>query len=164
MPATDFADFCGSLCEVVGAMPPALSPDEHGVVGFTVSYDGVKIGFAQAELGGETGVTMVAQFGAIDEAHELRMLRQLLDTNFMLSGICAPAFVRNPVTGEIALHQSWLLSLVNVPEVFEAVGRMASTVTRWKQGAFLEKDEGQGEIHPAWLVSHSMRADLSALK
>ncbi len=137
MPFTDFTDFCASLCTLIGVEPEPLVPDEDGIVGFTANCDGVDIGFMEAHSGDEPGVVMMADFGNADEATELEVLRELLNTNFLLSGIAAPAFVRNPITGELAFHQSWLLSQVSAQDAYERMANAADVVHRWKAGTLL---------------------------
>lgn len=144
MALTSFDDLCASLCSLVGIDAPQLAPDEDGVVGFTITLDEVDIGFVQGARDGEPGMLMVANFGAPDEASEVRVLRELMSANFLLSGVGAPAFVRNPVTREFSLHQSWLLSQITAQDLYQTTLRAANAVKLCKAGSFL-RPPGQHE-------------------
>lgn len=137
MPAATFKDFCLMLCSLIDVTPPHLTPDSRGVVGFTVDCQGASVNFMEGEYGGEPGLLMSVMFGAPPADQELEVLRSLLDANFLLAGMMAPAFVRNPSTGEIALHQSYLLSQVDVQSIYRGIANAAGAVQAWRQDPLL---------------------------
>lgn len=143
MSLMDFKDLCTSLCELVGAQAPDLVPDSNGTLAFTVTVDDVDTGVVLDDSGPEPGALLVTVLGTPEEAGELQLLRGLLDTNFIVSGVGAPSFVRNPVTGEIALHQPLLLSQVTAQDVYDKVVRATGTMARWKAGLFAEEGQPQ---------------------
>ena len=134
MAVMNFDDLCTSLCSLAGVAAPSLEPDENGLVGFTLNRDGVDIGFVQGESGGEPGMLMIVDFGTPKDGSKQEVLRELLETNFLISGVGAPAFVRNPFTGAIALHQSCLLSQAHVEELYQVSVRASDAAIRWKDG------------------------------
>ena len=136
MPAANFEDFCASVCSLAGVPPPRLEPDAQGAVGFSVKCNGIDAGFARIEQEGRDAMLMVVRFGQADPVDELHVLRKLLDTNFLLSGAGSPMFVREPRTGEIALHRSCLLSDVDVHDVYSSMTRFTDAAMRWGAGEF----------------------------
>ncbi len=137
MPAATFKDFCLMLCSLIDVTPPDLTPDAQGVVGFTVDCQGASVNFMEGEYGSEPGLLMSVMFGAPPADQELEVLRSLMDANFLLAGMMAPAFVRNPATGEIALHQSYLLSQVDVQGIYQGIANAAAAVEAWREDPML---------------------------
>jgi hypothetical protein len=138
MAVSSFEDFCASLSGLMGVDPPPLQPDDMGAVGFTVIYRDARIGFMRADFGADPGLLMMVEFGAPPPEQELQILRHLLDANFLMGGMGAPAFERDPATGEISLRHSFLLSQVSVQGVFQDIADAAEAVANWRESHFLE--------------------------
>lgn len=139
MSLLDFKDLCTSLCELVGAPAPDLAPDSNGTLAFTVTVDDVDTGVVLDDSGPEPGALLITVLGVPEGSSELQILRGLLDTNFIMSGVGAPSFVRNPLNGEIALNQPLLFSQVRAQDVYDKVLRATGTMARWKAGLFAEE-------------------------
>jgi hypothetical protein len=137
MPAANFDDFCTSLCTLIGVPPPVLEPDANGVIAFTVIHRDARIAFVDRARGNQPGVLMIVEFGAAPPEKELEILRGLMEANFLMTGVGAPAFVLNPLTREISFHQSYLLSEVDVPAVYQGLATAANAVHEWNEDHFL---------------------------
>lgn len=141
MPLADFEDLCTSLCDLVGVEPPRLVPDAYGNLAFTITMDGVDVGFVKDELGGEPGAIMITSFGVPDASMELQVLRRVLDANFMVSAIGSAMFVRNPLTGEIVLHRPLLLARMNAQDAYKSVMKSLEALDEWQAGKFFGAPE-----------------------
>ena len=138
MPVTSFDDFCASICDLIGVDPPPLEADANGVVGFTVTHREARIAFVERERGNQPGVLRIVEFGAAPAEKELQVLRGLMEANYLMTGVGAPAFVLNPVTGEISFHESFLLSEVDVQAVYQSIATAADAVDEWKKTHFVD--------------------------
>ena len=139
MAVVSFDDFCHSICGLIGVEPPSLEPEPDGTVGFTVTYHDASVGFMKADREGEEGLLMMVEFGIPPPEKESDILRVLMDANFRMTGVGTPAFTRNPDTGEIALHYGFLLSQVDVQNVYQGIATAAETVAHWRSNYFLDE-------------------------
>lgn len=136
MSLSDFNDLCTSLCDLVGVDAPSLQRDEHGTLAFTITVDEVDTGIVFDDAAPEPGALLITSLGIPDESIERQLLRRLLDTNFIVSGVHSPSFNRNPATGEIALHQPCLLSHVTAQDIYDKLIRATKIKLQWDAGVF----------------------------
>jgi hypothetical protein len=141
MAVSSFNDFCTSLCGLVDVEPPPLAPDEKGIVGFTITCDGANVSFIAGEYGGHPAMLMAVVFGVPPEGREAEVLRSLMDANYMMTGMVPPAFVRNPADGTISLHQSYLLSQVEVESIYRGVSNAAAAVETWRSNPMMDESQ-----------------------
>jgi hypothetical protein len=146
MALQSFEDFCTSLCAVLGVDAPPLDPDMYGDVGFTVTYRGAHIGFTQSGHGEARAALMSVTFGLPPPDKEAEILRALMEANYLMARFGAPAFMRNPVTGEISLHYCMQLSQVDIPTVYSSIAHAAEAVAEWNKGHFLERRPSLGSM------------------
>jgi|JI10StandDraft_1071094.scaffolds.fasta_scaffold100976_2 hypothetical protein len=139
MASSSFEDFCTSLCELIGVMPPALEPDAHGTTGFTVVYREATIGFVKDERAAQAGLLMVVELGAPPPDRELDVLRRLLDGNFTMLGVGSPTFARNPSMGHLWLCHTFQLAQLDVQRIFQGISAAADVVDSWKSHHFLDE-------------------------
>jgi hypothetical protein len=135
-----FDHFCAAICQLMGVDPPTLAPDPRGLAGFTVNYRNVGVGFVKTQRGSETGLLMLVQFGMPSPRDELECLRNLLNSNFHMTGPGAPAFALDPATGDVWLIHSFLLSQVSVRAIFEDIAAATDAVPNWRT------DQGCGAV------------------
>lgn len=124
MAANAFLDFCNSLCEQLGVLPPELQPDAAGRLGFTVSRGRAHVGFADDQRNGVPAVLMAVAWGkAGDSSHqdELCLLRAALDMNLKSLGPVAPAFMRDAADGQLWLCRWTPLAQLQVQEVRQSL-------------------------------------------
>jgi hypothetical protein len=136
MAIATFDDFCDSICDLIGVAAPTLEPDASGLVGFTVTHHETAISFLKADRGDEPGILMMVDFGAPPADKAPAVMLSLLDANFLMMGVGAPSFGRNPATGEISLQQSFLLSQVDVRNIYQGIANAADTVATWRKTNF----------------------------
>lgn len=139
MAASSFEDFCTSLCDLIGVVPPVLAPDAHGVTGFTVVYREATIGFVKDERSAQAGLLMVVELGAPPPDKELDILRRLMDGNFTMLGVDSPAFARNPTTGHLWLCHTFQLAQLDVQQIFQGISTAADVVDGWRTHYFLDE-------------------------
>lgn len=146
MAVASFEVFCSHLCALIGAPVPTLEPGPTGVVAFTVCYRDATVGFIKPDDTMEPGVLMMVVFGAPPEDIEDDVLRVVLDSNFLMLGMDAPMFARNPATREISLHRSFTLLQADVHTILNAVVQAAEMAANWKRTYFLgvPLEEGAG--------------------
>lgn len=141
MPVVSFEEACTSLCELMGVEPPALVEDAAAGVGFTVTFREAVSTFVPAMLGEDAALLMTVSFGAPPPDREAEALRQLMNANFLMGGIGAPAFGRDPETREVSLRRSLLLSQVQAQDLYRDIAEAALAVAQWREADCFAADE-----------------------
>ncbi len=136
MSSTDFSALCQALCTQLGVQPPELEPDPLGVVGFTVQLRGVDLAVLHTRPT-DAFTLLLVNFGPLDEDREPGIWRALMDANFLLVGPDAPAFSRNPVTGEVLLQHVLPLADVDAAQLRARMVHMAEVALQWRKDFFL---------------------------
>jgi hypothetical protein len=149
MAVESFEDFCVSTCHLMSVEVPPLEPDESGMVGFHVTCRGANVAFMKGENDGEPALRMIVEFGPPPPEKELEILRGLMDANFLMGGMGAPAFVRNPSTGEVLLQHSLRLSQVDVQDVCCGIENAVDAVAKWKTTHFFDEPVSYGAMWSA---------------
>lgn len=148
MPVLNFNDLCTSLCELMGVPPPALVPDAHGVVGFTVTCRSTEIGFVDDQRGSEPAILMVAPLGAPPAGTELQAMHALLEANHGMLGAGTPVFTRDPANGHLWLCQGFRPAQLQVQAVFQAMAQAVDRVEAWHTHHFLQTPAAPAQ--PPW--------------
>lgn len=136
MAVHDFSDLTIGLCGLLELPMPSLEPNEAGTVGFTVVYDGARIGFVQAEGGDAADLLMLVELGPVPPEKELEVLRGLMDANYVMRAGGAPAFTRHPHTQDIVLRYSFKYAEVDVDRLVDSLATAADAVVNWREAHF----------------------------
>lgn len=139
MSSADFSALCQALCTQLGVQAPQLEPDPLGVVGITVQLQGVDLAVLHTRPTDAFALLLVT-FGPLDEDREPGIWRALMDANFLLVGPDAPAFSRNPVTGEVLLQHVLPLANVDAAQLRVRMVRMAEVALQWRKDFFLSAE------------------------
>ena len=107
MALKNLQELCNGICAWLGMPAPTLVPDPLGTVSFTlriheIDIDLIEIG--DGKDGDGPRLQLAVNFGAVAPGHESTLLPLLLESNFLMMGDNAPAFGRDPRTGDIALQ------------------------------------------------------------
>ncbi|HSW19909.1 MAG TPA: CesT family type III secretion system chaperone [Ramlibacter sp.] len=143
MAITSFHQLCADLCEVCGVPAPELAPDESGLLGMTLTLHEVDVCLHHAPLAATPAVHVSVEFGVVPAAVELQALRELLDTNLMLHGVNAPAFARNPTSGDVLLQYAVSLDRATVAGLFESINALVLMAQQWREDYFLSSEDAQ---------------------
>jgi Tir chaperone protein (CesT) family len=141
MAIASFHQLCAELCEVCDVPTPELATDASGLLGMTLTIHEVDVCLHHAPRGATPTVHISVEFGVIPSTSELPALRALLDTNLMLHGVNAPAFARNPDSGDILLQYACPFEQVTVAGLFQSIHALASMAQQWRGDHFLSTEE-----------------------
>jgi hypothetical protein len=138
MPIADFEQLCKGFCEIAGMQAPDLAPNDQGVWAATLHMRGVPVSVLQFDPNDPTAY-LIAEFGSLPEDQALPGWLALLDTNLSLAGkhAHAPAFSRNPGTGEVLLQWGCPLADVTAVDVYQRVIAMVDLARHWRTSHFL---------------------------
>lgn len=137
MAVASFQALCEGMCGIFGVTPPALRADANGLTGFTLQLLGVDISVVEAPAGSKAGVFMLVEFGSPPEGRELQAWHALLDANFLMLGVDAPSFSRNPVTGGVVLQHACALHDATCEGLCAKLRAIAEVAVRWREDCFL---------------------------
>jgi hypothetical protein len=148
MAVASFQELCAGLCEAYDLPTTQLEPDASGLVGFRVQLRNVEVTLVESSTGTVPAAYVLVEFGPLPASDELRALQALLNTNFMLLAPNAPAFSRNPMTGDILLQHACLLSDASVLGMAESIGYLVDLATQWRVDFFLD-DQAESALPAA---------------
>jgi hypothetical protein len=138
MALQNLQELCKGICASLGMPAPTLAPDPQGTVSFTLRIDDIDIDLIeidegdQGEAGGGPLLQLAVNFGAVPPGHESALLPLLLESNFLMMGENAPAFGRDPRTGDIALQCGIALATTHVDAVCRALIALSDAAKKLK--------------------------------
>jgi len=134
MALKNLQELCNGICASLGRPAPTLAADKLGVLSFTLRIEDIDIDLV--EIGGDEGVgpqlLVAVNFGAVPPGQESALLPHLLESNFLMMGENAPAFGRDPRSGDIALQCAIALADTSVDAVCRALVALADAAKKLK--------------------------------
>ncbi len=138
MALKNLQELCNGICARLGMPAPTLAPDPLGTVSFTLRVHDIDIDLIEIDEGppGEDGdgprLHLAVNFGAVPPGHESALLPLLLESNFLMMGENAPAFGRDPHSGDIALQCGIALADTHVDAVCRALIALSDAARKLK--------------------------------
>ncbi len=130
----EFDRLAREAAALLGQPGPQLQPDEFGIVGFSVQARGVIFSVMQsAPAGGPAAALLLTAFGPVPVGREASAWQALLDANFTMLGLNAPAFCRNPATGEVLLRGARPLEGATAQAFVDTLQALAEVVLAWRE-------------------------------
>ena len=117
MAAGSFEGLCVGFCEIISVSPPALCEDAQGLVAFNVVWRGVTVNLVHCPQTSPDHIFAVFELGPLEPSgsRSLADMQTLLEANFVLLRVHAPAFSRNPATGHAVLQYVYSLFRRHAP-------------------------------------------------
>lgn len=119
----------------LGIPAPTLAPDPLGGVSFTLRIQDIDIDLIELGEGDGSGgprLQLAVNFGAVPPGQAAALLPLLLESNFLMMGENAPAFGRDPRTGDIALQCGIALADTHVDAVCRALIALSDAAKKLK--------------------------------
>lgn len=130
----EFDRLARELAALLGQPGPQLQPDELGIVGFSVQARDVTFSVLQSTPPcGPAAVALFTAFGQVPEGREAQAWQGLLDANFTMLGLNAPAFCRNPANGEVLLRGARPLEGATAQALANALQALADVALAWRE-------------------------------
>ncbi|WP_167784803.1 CesT family type III secretion system chaperone [Ramlibacter rhizophilus] len=139
------------LCGRLGLPPQDWVSDAGGLRGITLRLDDVDISLVDRpqEPVGPT-LCLLVEFGAPAPERELEIWRTLADANFLMLGPDAPAFGRNPATGEVLLQYACPRDAATAAGLHRSLLEMARIARHWRHAFNLRAEDGSVGPEPLW--------------
>ncbi len=138
MTIANFDELCKGLSEIAGVTAPALTPDEQGIIAFSVHLHEVAVSVAHAPQSSPHCAFVVIEFGDIPQDRALAAWTALLDANFLMMGESAPCFSRNPATGQVLLQYAYPFDTATALDLYQGIVKMTDIAQRWRDDHFLD--------------------------
>jgi hypothetical protein len=138
MALKNLQDLCSGICDSLGVPAPNLAADPLGTVSFTLRIQDIDIDLIELAEGAPDvdsegpRLQLAVSFGAVPPGHESALLPLLLESNFLMMGENAPAFARDPRTGDIALQCGIALADTDVDAVCRALVALSDAARKLK--------------------------------
>ncbi len=138
MALKNLQDLCSGICASLGVPAPALVADPLGTVSFTLRIHDIDIDLIEIDDGAQGHASdgprllLVVNFGAVAPGRESALLPLLLESNFLMMGENAPAFARDPHTGDIALQCGIAMADTHVDAVCHTLIALADAARKLK--------------------------------
>jgi len=141
----NFEELCKGLSEIAGATPPALTPDDQGIIAFSVHLHEVAVSVAHAPQSAPGCAFVLIEFGEVPKDREQAAWTALLDANFLMMGESAPCFSRNPATGQVLLQYAYPFDKATALDLYQGIVKMVDIARRWREDHFLDTDALAGQ-------------------
>ncbi len=142
----EFDRLAREVAHLLGQPGPLLQPDELGIVGFSVQARGVTFSVVQSTPpGGPWAIVLLTAFGQVPEGREAQAWQGLLDANFTMLGLNAPAFCRNPSSGEVLLRGARPLEGAAAQAFVDTLQALADVALAWRESLLVPL----GPVSPA---------------
>jgi hypothetical protein len=130
-----FEALCAGLSKLLQAAAPEVRVDQHGLAALTIESERAVVTIAQHRDTPEH-LMVISNIGPVDQDNEVRMLRAVLDANFLLLGPGSPTFSRNSETGNVLLQYCCPIASCTPESVSTTIGHFAELARRWETGFF----------------------------
>lgn len=141
-----FEDLCRGFCELEGLPMPRLDTGREGLRAITLDVDGVSLSVLHDAPIDPELLFLVAELEAPDPDMERQGWLALLEANYWLRSEHAPAFSRNPETGNVVFQWTLPLSQNTAESLHDTVTTMSRLARRWHASL---------QTQPAPLYGHS---------
>lgn len=139
MAISSFHELASAFGELSGTTPPVLEADEDGVTAFHLLVRGIYVNLAHAAGSNPGAVFLMVGFGPVPPDNEAEVWRMLMDINFLMMSTNAPAFSRDPNSGEVLLQMVVPLENIEVTAFYQfACSQLVDLALRWRSDYFLE--------------------------
>jgi hypothetical protein len=130
-----FEGLCAGFCEIISVSPPALSEDAQGLCAFNVVWRGVTVNLVHCPRTSPDHIFAVFELGPVETSgsRSLADMRTLLEANFVLLRVHAPAFSRNPATGDAVLQYVYSLFDATPQGLYQLIEEGVDWVSQWQE-------------------------------
>jgi hypothetical protein len=135
----EFEALCDAFCDVAGIQPRSIVRSEDGGHSITVRLRDVAVTLLQLDNKRPDTVFLIAELGVMPEHRALAGWLSLLNTNLWLVGQNAPAFCRNPETGQVLLQWACPLDSVTATDAYQQICAMADLACQWRQDYLMDE-------------------------
>ena len=135
MALKNLQELCNGICASLDMPAPTLAPDPLGTVSFTLRIQDIDIDLIETDEGEEGDgprLHLAVNFGAVPPGHESALLPLLLESNFLMMGENAPAFGRDPHSGNISLQCGIALADTHVDAVCRTLVALSDAARKLK--------------------------------
>lgn len=135
MAVGSFEGLCAGFCEIVSVSPPALCEDAQGLVAFNVVWRGVTVNLVHCPQTSPDHIFAVFELGPLEPigSRSLDDMQALLEANFVLLRVHAPAFSRNPATGHAVLQYVYSLFDATPQGLYQLIEEGVDWVSQWQE-------------------------------
>lgn len=148
MAVATFDALCTGLCELLGVRPPALQADDQGLVAFHILLHGQAVNIVHRPHQHPEHAFILFELGPLGQSGDGHAETQaLLDANFDLFQLHAPAFSRNPANGEAVLQFIVPLFDATPESLRELVEEGAAWSADWRS-QLARNDEADAPVLP----------------
>jgi hypothetical protein len=130
MQLKNLQEICETLCALLDAEINLTCESDVWIQTWTVQGVTVQLGYAPA-LSSRTAC-LVTELGRLDQRHELRDWRSLLEENHARAGDFGPRFGRNPATGSVDLQYPFVLESAQAVQLHTTLLEMVATAYKWR--------------------------------
>ncbi len=142
MAIADFEQLCEGFCDIAAMTTPALVPDEHGALAFTLRLHEVAVTVMEFVRVRPGMAYLMAEFGPMPQERAQDGWRALLDINRRMAGSGCAAFSRHPPTGQVLMQASLALADATAVDVYQQVCKMVDAAVQWRESCFLDGRAG----------------------
>ncbi len=157
MPISSFHVLSSGFCDLAGVGAPALQPDAHGALAFSVRLRGVDLTLVELIHSSNSAFALVAELGNMPEQQARAGWLALLDANFTSAAGVAPCYSCNPQTGTVVLQWTAALQDVAYTDVYQWACKMADAALLWRAGYFLDLQVRQPDPQAFSLLEDASR-------
>ena len=147
-----FESLCLGLCDIAQVPRIALDTGPQGSIAFHLKRKGVTVAVLHFPQACDDYAFLLFEFGAIpyDDPRAARIVLALLDCNFLVPDPWAPAFGRNPFTGDAAVRSVYPLAAASPVELLQKIDIGVDLALEWRRDYFLKQDAaGATDARPA---------------
>jgi len=126
------------FCAAAGTPPVDISPDNAGLLAFSMQLRGVHISVSHAPAASPDHAFVLVMFGAVPADREPAVLRELMHANLLMQHDGAPSFGLNPMDGQVVLQYTCALATASGEELLAGLQAVVDTALQWREGFSLE--------------------------